>query len=134
MLSGRFRCSQPEALLTAAAWLALTAVSTLPLMLGAPHLDFTDALFETMSAMTTTGATVIGGLASGELCRRDVGSGLDAASILEFGVGDDAHDCCGGRQAQFAGEAAGAVQPVGLADQSSRTTSTSQATAAARDA
>jgi len=49
-------------LLTSATWIAFTAFGTLPLMLGAPRLTFTDAFFETMSAMTTTGATVIAGL------------------------------------------------------------------------
>lgn len=49
-------------LLTSSAWVAFTGFGTLPLMLGAPGLSFTDAFFETMSAMTTTGATVIVGL------------------------------------------------------------------------
>jgi trk system potassium uptake protein TrkH len=48
--------------LTAGAWVAFSAFAALPLMLGAPGLNFTRAMFETMSAMTTTGATVIGGL------------------------------------------------------------------------
>ena len=38
------------------------AVAGLPLMLGDPHLGFTDAYFELTSAMTTTGGTVIVGL------------------------------------------------------------------------
>lgn len=46
-------------LLTSCAWIAFTAFGALPLMLGAPGLSFTRAFFETMSAMTTTGATVI---------------------------------------------------------------------------
>jgi trk system potassium uptake protein TrkH len=49
-------------LLTTAAWTVFPAFSGLPLMLGAPHLSFTDAFFEFSSAMTTTGATVIVGL------------------------------------------------------------------------
>jgi trk system potassium uptake protein TrkH len=49
-------------LLTTAAWTVFPAVAGLPLMLGAPHLGFTDAYFEFASAMTTTGATVIVGL------------------------------------------------------------------------
>ncbi len=53
-------------------------------------------------------ADVVGGLLSAELCRRDVVSGLDAASILEFGMGQDPDDGSGGRQAQFAGKVAGA--------------------------
>jgi trk system potassium uptake protein TrkH len=49
-------------LFTTAAWALLPAASTLPLMLGAPGLGITDAYYETMSAMTTTGGTVIVGL------------------------------------------------------------------------
>jgi trk system potassium uptake protein TrkH len=48
--------------ITTVAWLVFTAFATLPLTLGAPHLDFVDALFETTSAMTTSGGTVIVGL------------------------------------------------------------------------
>jgi trk system potassium uptake protein TrkH len=46
-------------LLVALAWTALPAFATLPLLLGIPGLSFTDAYFETASAMTTTGATVL---------------------------------------------------------------------------
>lgn len=49
-------------LLITGGWVALTLAATLPLIFGAPHLGVTDAFFETMSAMTTTGATVIAGL------------------------------------------------------------------------
>ncbi|MBP7241572.1 TrkH family potassium uptake protein [Amaricoccus sp.] len=49
-------------LLTVGAWAAFTGFATLPLMLGEPDISFVDALFETTSAMTTTGATVIVGL------------------------------------------------------------------------
>ncbi|MEE9494143.1 MAG: TrkH family potassium uptake protein [Gammaproteobacteria bacterium] len=44
-------------------WLVLTCVGSLPLYLSPlPALSFTDAFFESMSALTTTGATVITGL------------------------------------------------------------------------
>ena len=49
-------------LLTTGAWAVFPAMAGLPLMLGDPHLSFTDAYFEMTSAMTTTGATVIVGL------------------------------------------------------------------------
>lgn len=49
-------------LLTAGAWMVLPAFSALPLMIGVPYLGVTDAYFESMSAMTTTGGTVIVGL------------------------------------------------------------------------
>ncbi len=44
-------------------WLVLGVFGALPLMLSAaPHLAFTDAVFESISGLTTTGATVIGQL------------------------------------------------------------------------
>lgn len=51
-------------LLTTGVWVALPAFGALPLMLGAPGLTPTDALFETVSGMTTTGTTVIEGIDS----------------------------------------------------------------------
>ncbi|MEY4984664.1 MAG: hypothetical protein RIR62_2930 [Pseudomonadota bacterium] len=49
-------------LLTAVIWLVLPVFGALPFMLGAPGLHFTEAYFESVSGMTTTGATVIYGL------------------------------------------------------------------------
>jgi trk system potassium uptake protein TrkH len=49
-------------LLVVAMWTAMPAVATLPLLLVLPDLSFTDAYFETMSGLTTTGATVLTGL------------------------------------------------------------------------
>lgn len=49
-------------LLTTLAWLACTAFGALPFMFAAPHLRYVDAFFETMSGLTTTGATVLTGL------------------------------------------------------------------------
>jgi trk system potassium uptake protein len=49
-------------LLVAAMWTAMPAVATLPLLLVIHGLSFTDAYFETMSGLTTTGATVLVGL------------------------------------------------------------------------
>ena len=46
-------------LLTAGTWLVLPGFGALPFMLGEPGLDLTDAVFESMSGMTTTGTTVI---------------------------------------------------------------------------
>lgn len=46
-------------LLTSGLWLILPLAGALPLMIGAPHLTFTDAMFESMSGLTTTGTTVI---------------------------------------------------------------------------
>ena len=49
-------------LLVVAMWTAMPAVATLPLLLVIDGLSFTDAYFETMSGITTTGATVLTGL------------------------------------------------------------------------
>jgi trk system potassium uptake protein TrkH len=49
-------------LLVVGMWTAMPAVATLPLLLVIPGLSFTDAYFETMSGITTTGATVLTGL------------------------------------------------------------------------
>jgi trk system potassium uptake protein TrkH len=49
-------------LLVATLWLFSTLVASLPIMLGSAGMSFTDAVFEAMSGLTTTGATVITGL------------------------------------------------------------------------
>jgi trk system potassium uptake protein len=50
------------ALLVVLSWLSMAAAGALPLMLGIENMTFTDAFFEAMSALTTTGATVVTGL------------------------------------------------------------------------
>lgn len=55
--------TRPQAfLLTVLLWVALPLFGALPFVFGAPGADFTDAYFEAMSAMTTTGSTVFSGL------------------------------------------------------------------------
>ncbi|MEL0436215.1 TrkH family potassium uptake protein [Phycobacter sp. K97] len=49
-------------LLTTLVWAALPLFGAIPLILGATELSFTDAFFEAMSGLTTTGSTVISGL------------------------------------------------------------------------
>ena len=49
-------------LLTAMIWGFVPLFGALPFMLGAPNLSFTDAYFEAVSGITTTGSTVIVGL------------------------------------------------------------------------
>jgi len=49
-------------LLVTLAWVLMAAIATLPLLLVIDGLSFTDAFFETMSGLTTTGATVLSGL------------------------------------------------------------------------
>jgi trk system potassium uptake protein TrkH len=51
-------------LLTAVIWTVAPLFGALPFILGAPHLQFTEAYFEAVSGITTTGATVIYGLDS----------------------------------------------------------------------
>ncbi len=53
---------QQTFLLTTGVWIALPLFGALPMMLGASALNFTDAYFEAMSGLTTTGSTVISGL------------------------------------------------------------------------
>jgi len=49
-------------LLTFTCWLVLSLFSTLPLYLSGLGLSYTDTVFETVSALTTTGSTVLSGL------------------------------------------------------------------------
>jgi trk system potassium uptake protein len=49
-------------LLTALIWIVVPLFGALPFYLGAPRLQFSDAYFEAVSGITTTGATVIYGL------------------------------------------------------------------------
>ena len=51
-------------LLVTLAWVVMSATATIPLLLALPGLTFTDAFFETMSGLSTTGATVLVGLDS----------------------------------------------------------------------
>ena len=43
-------------------WAVLPAFAALPLWLGIPEMDWTDAYFEAVSGLTATGATVLSGL------------------------------------------------------------------------
>ena len=49
-------------LLATSIWAVFPFFGALPFWLGEPHADFTDAIFEAMSALTTTGSTVFTGL------------------------------------------------------------------------
>jgi trk system potassium uptake protein len=49
-------------LLTSLTWLAVALFGSLPFQMGEANLSFTDAVFETVSGITTTGSTVIVGL------------------------------------------------------------------------
>ncbi|MEP5729243.1 MAG: TrkH family potassium uptake protein [Sulfitobacter sp.] len=53
---------QQTFLLTTGVWLMLPVFGALPFMMGETGSGFTDAFFESMSGLTTTGATVLSGL------------------------------------------------------------------------
>lgn len=53
---------QQTFLLTTGVWLALPVFGALPFVVGATNATFVDALFESMSGLTTTGSTVFTGL------------------------------------------------------------------------
>ncbi|RID93714.1 TrkH family potassium uptake protein [Gemmobacter lutimaris] len=55
--------SRTAFLLTLGIWLFLPLFASLPFIIGAPGLSFTDGYFEAVSGITTTGSTVITGLA-----------------------------------------------------------------------
>lgn len=48
--------------LTALSWIALCLFSSIPFLLAIDGLNFTDALFESVSGLTTTGSTILTGL------------------------------------------------------------------------
>lgn len=65
MLTRRYRRElQPRDgfLMVSTLWTGIPAACSIPMMLYMPHLSFTDAYFEMVSALTTTGATVLTGL------------------------------------------------------------------------
>ena len=51
-------------LLVTLAWVFMSAIAAVPLMIALPGLSLTDAFFESMSGLSTTGATVLTGLDS----------------------------------------------------------------------
>ncbi|HEX4375597.1 MAG TPA: potassium transporter TrkG [Steroidobacteraceae bacterium] len=54
--------SRDAYLLVTVSWLTMAAVATVPLMIDMPQLSFTRAYFESMSGLSTTGATTLVGL------------------------------------------------------------------------
>ena len=49
-------------LLVTLSWVLMSGSAAIPLMMALPDLSFTDAYFEAMSGLTTTGSTVLTGL------------------------------------------------------------------------
>ena len=75
-------------LVTALAWTVLPAFGALPLVMGA-GLSFTDAYFEAVSAMTTTGSTVMAGLdatAQSILLWRSLMQGLGGVGVIVLSI------------------------------------------------
>ncbi|WP_114965915.1 TrkH family potassium uptake protein [Alkalilacustris brevis] len=71
--------------LTTGAWVVLPLFGALPFMLGVPGVGFTDAFFESMSGITTTGTTVFVGLDSmprGTLLWRSILQWLGGLGII----------------------------------------------------
>lgn len=56
------QASRAGYLLTAVSWAMTTTFGSLPLVFSSLNLSFTDAFFETMSGLTTTGSTILSGL------------------------------------------------------------------------
>jgi trk system potassium uptake protein len=54
--------ARDSVMLVTLAWVVMSVSATLPLLSAIPGLSFTDAYFEAMSGLTTTGSTVINGL------------------------------------------------------------------------
>ena len=77
-------------LLTTGAWLVLTMFAALPFTFASTGLSYTDAFFEAMSGITTTGSTVIAGLdtaPSGVLLWRALLQWLGGIGIIVMAVG-----------------------------------------------
>ncbi len=76
-------------LVTVSGGILLAAFAALPLIFSTLHLSVTDAVFEAMSGLTTTGATVITGLATlpaGILVWRALLNWLGGAAIIVMGM------------------------------------------------
>lgn len=75
--------------LTALSWITVSGFASLPLVLGAPQLSFTNAVFESVSAITTTGSTVLEGiefLSDGLKLWRGIMQWLGGIGIIVMGI------------------------------------------------
>jgi trk system potassium uptake protein TrkH len=74
---------------TTLSWVSLVTFATLPLILGPTHLSVTDAVFESVSGITTTGATVMTGLDDlprGVLLWRSLIQWIGGIGIIVMGI------------------------------------------------
>ena len=80
---------QQAFVLTSMSWVAVSAFGALPFLLGPHGMDATDAIFETVSGLTTTGSTVMVDLDSkplGILLWRSLLQGIGGIGIIVMGI------------------------------------------------
>ncbi len=76
-------------MITTTSWMAMTFFASLPFAFSELDMDFTDAVFEAMSGITTTGSTVISGLENappGILLWRSLLQWLGGIGIIVMGI------------------------------------------------
>lgn len=76
-------------LLTSLTWIVLSLFSSIPLLFGSTQLSLADAIFETISGLTTTGSTVLSGLddmSHGILLWRAILQWLGGIGIIVMGM------------------------------------------------
>lgn len=76
-------------ILTTLSWISIAAFAALPFVFSKLHLSYTDAFFEAMSGITTTGASVLTGLdtmPAGILVWRSLLTGLGGIGIIVFAM------------------------------------------------
>lgn len=76
-------------LVTTLSWVSISTLASLPLVLGAPQLSFTNAVFESVSAITTTGSTIledIDTLSDGLKLWRGIMQWLGGIGIIVMGI------------------------------------------------
>lgn len=75
--------------LTTLSWISVSGFASLPLVLGAPQMSLTNAVFESVSAITTTGSTVLVGiedLSDGIKLWRGMMQWLGGIGIIVMGI------------------------------------------------
>lgn len=76
-------------ILTTLSWVMISSFASLPFILGAPYLSFTNAVFESVSAITTTGSTIlveIDGLSNGLKLWRGMMQWLGGVGIIVMAI------------------------------------------------
>ncbi|MGQ7246151.1 TrkH family potassium uptake protein [Halomonas sp. V046] len=81
--------TQQMFVLTTLSWVTISGFASLPLVLGAPQLSLTNAVFESVSAITTTGSTILTGienLSDGLKLWRGLMQWLGGIGIIVMGI------------------------------------------------